>query len=153
MRRKRRTLSYYNMWPRSGCLWSWKKWKNIIQWKGTSSMSILVIHLMIGFIISIDFGKLFIKIWYLFLIKAHDNRNPVCTCVCNSHTHTHTHQVSCLMVGHVNSLEVHWLGLGAITARVWGSTPDWETEIPHPHGTDKNKTINYLKNDGTEVSE
>ena len=57
------------------------------------------------------------------------------------------------MVGPGNSLEVHWLGLGAVTARAWGSTPDWETEIPHPHGTAKNKTINYLKNDGTDVSE
>ena len=72
---------------------------------------------------------------------------------CVTHTHTHIHQVSCLIVGLVNSLEVHWLGLGAITAWVWGSTPVWETEIPHPHGTAKNKTINYLKNDGTEVSE
>ena len=57
------------------------------------------------------------------------------------------------MVGPGNALEVHWLGLGAVTAKAWCSTPDWETEIPHPHGTAKNKTINYLKNDGTEVSE
>lgn len=36
------------------------------------------------------------------------------------------------MLGHGNSLEVHWLGLGAATAKAWGSTPDWETEIPQP---------------------
>lgn len=57
------------------------------------------------------------------------------------------------MLGHGNSLEVHWLGVGAATAKAWGSTPDWETEIPQPHGTAKNNTINYLKHDGTEVSE
>lgn len=73
--------------------------------------------------------------------------------MCNSHTHTHTHQASCLMLGHGNSLEVHWLGVGAATAKAWGLTPDWETEIPQPHGTAKNNTINYLKHDGTEVSE
>ena len=113
-------------------------------------MSLLVIHLMTGFIISIDFGKLFIKIWYLFLIKAHNDRNPVCTGVCNSHTHTH--QTSCLMVGLGDSLEVRWWGLGAVTARAWGLTPGpggkpdlSGKQIPQPNGTAKNKTINYFK--------
>ena len=43
-----------------------------------------------------------------------------------------------------NSLVVHWLGLGALTAMP-GSVPDWGPEIPQAKQHSQKKKIHYLK--------